>query len=208
MSDHLSDRYCNKCEKNWSSKFFSRHYSRCSKSLEVFSKTVCSQHSIIQNSRFFDSVLNVKFVQEHSSSSVEAVLQKLYKYKTKTNQTLMNWIQKKKWYYICNISSEIKELLFEILSRLFSASQCWYHKVDAHSNRLSIFIEAWCAAFDDINNELSNRSEFYQVHDVHDQSSSMIAIVMTQLRSQSNETELLQQNSLVAVSLRLRLLKY
>ncbi len=96
----------------------------------------------------------------------------------------------------------------EILSRLFSASQCWYHKIDTHSNRFSIFIEAWCAAFDDICNELSNRQNFYQVHDMHDQSSSMIVLVMTQLRSQSNETEVLQQNSLVAVNLRLRSLKY
>lgn len=31
---------------------------------------------------------------------------------------------------------------------------------------------------------------------------------MTQLQSQFNETEMLQQNSLIAVNLRLRLLKY
>jgi hypothetical protein len=52
MSGHLSGRYCNKCEKNWSSKFFSRHYSRCSKPLEVFSKTVCSQHSTVPRQKF------------------------------------------------------------------------------------------------------------------------------------------------------------
>jgi hypothetical protein len=170
--------------------------------------TVWSIFYYISNRVALRFVLNVTFVQEHFLSSVEAILQKLYKYKTQTNETLMNWVQGKKWYHICNISSDVKELWSEILSRLFSTSQCWYHKADTHSNRFSIFIEAWCAAFDDISNELSNRQDFYQVHDMHDQSSSMIVIAMTQLRSQFNETEMLQKNSLIAVNLRSRSLKY
>jgi hypothetical protein len=194
MSDHLSNRYCNKCEKNWSSKNFATHYKRCSKSLEIFQKcelfikcltlhsqrTLCDQSFIISAIQtLYNSVLNVTFVQEHFLSSVEAVLQKLYKYKTKTNEklykyktktneTLINWIQEKKWYHICNISSDVKELWSEIFSRLFSASQYLYHKADTHSNRLSIFIKAWCAAFNDISSELSNRQDFYQIHDMHD----------------------------------------
>jgi hypothetical protein len=220
MSDHVS---CNICGKSWPSRNFSRHYNRCSKSLEVCQKcgrsvkslvvhcrrTVCGQPSTTSTlESLFNSLLNVTLAQEYSSLSVQEVLQKLYECKTKANETFMNWVQGKKWYHICIISSDVKELWSGVLSRLFSVSQCWYHKADTHSDRLSIFIEAWCATFDDISNELSNRSGFYQVHDMYDQPSSMIAIVMTQLRSQPNETERLQQNSLVAVNLRLRSLEY
>jgi hypothetical protein len=134
--DMSKQRYCNKYEKNWSFKNFSRHYNKCSKSFEVcqrcelfvknlkfhYRRTLCDRFFTTLKS-FFNFLLNDTFDQEHSSFVAE-VLQKLYKCKTKTNETFMNWIQEKKWYHICNISSNVKELWFEILSRLFFASQC------------------------------------------------------------------------------------